>query len=78
MAIKVKFFGILAEKMPAPEMTIENSGILADLVAQLKQQYQQLDQYVWICAVNQTVEHDLNTQLNNGDEIAFMPPFAGG
>jgi molybdopterin converting factor small subunit len=78
MAIKVKLFGILAEKAGKTALEWENAPTLQDLASQLKESFPALGETVWIMALNQTIEHQMNTPLKDGDEVALMPPFAGG
>ncbi len=78
MKVTVKYFGAIAEQAGLHEEAIELSEIgtsLGDLKTHCIQKYQ-LDDDALQIAINQQIG-TVNT-LNDGDEIAFLPPFAGG
>ncbi|VAV83135.1 hypothetical protein MNBD_DELTA01-276 [hydrothermal vent metagenome] len=80
MAIKILFFGILSSKTGTKETTAEVSGAatpLSDIIKELKERFPELPDGPFIYAVN---EEQVATSHNikDGDEIAIMPPFAGG
>ena len=49
----------------------------SDLSIQLLTKYPKLQNISFIIAVNQTIVSE-NTTVNESDEIALLPPFAGG
>ncbi len=73
--IKILFFGSIAAKIGRREMMIDRCGLtLADVVKEAGlETFKPL-----LVAVNQQQEHDLNILIQDGDEVAMMPPFAGG
>ena len=80
MSVKVLFFGMLTEKAGIREADIEvgAEGIkLGDLVDNLKKDYLKQSTGPLILAVNE-VQSDPDTIVKDGDEVALMPPFAGG
>ena len=69
-------FGSLRERFgfAQQEMTVEN---LAGLKQWLESTQPHMAQLNYLVAVNQELERE-DVALNEGDEIAIMPPFAGG
>lgn len=78
MEINIKFFGKLAELTGENELTLEiadKSGI-KELEQHFAKQYESWGLQTYLVAVNQDITED--QMLKNGDEVAFLPPFAGG
>ncbi len=75
--IHVKFFGPLAEIVGKSEMTIDNVNDMNALLATLRSKYPKLSEYKTLLSVNKKITNE-NLKLNDGDEIALLPPFAGG
>lgn len=77
MKIELKYFGVLAEiaKRHTEVVDVSDSITSEALNSEISEKYgfKDLD---YRLAVN----HKLNSEenLKNGDEIAFLPPFAGG
>jgi len=77
MKVKVLFFGVLAEKAGTDTAEIENvkdTEILEDLILE---KYPDFSKFSYRVSVNKTIVNG-NESLKDGDELAFMPPFAGG
>ena len=77
MKIKVLLFGILAEEAGKDEIVagpVSNLNELKDIVLK---QYPSFNKYKFNISVNHMILHT-NTDLKEGDEVAFLPPFAGG
>lgn len=79
MKIKVKYFGILAEKTQC-----ENQQIKVDVAMRLDEFHHVLLQHHpvlrssdYILSYNQKISEGTEV-LEEGDEIALLPPFAGG
>lgn len=75
MILKLKYFGMIAEALNKES---EELDIEAITVSDLVDYYQnQLDNINFKVAVNHNI---VNTdyKLNNNDEVALLPPFAGG
>jgi len=76
VTVKVLFFGVLTEVTGKKEEQF-SVGDLDSLVNHLKSKYLLFADYNFVIAVNRSVIKS-NVLLNHGDEVAFMPPFAGG
>lgn len=71
------FFGILEDKAERSSAVFENVNDLDELKRNLKTKFSFLEKVSYAIAVNQSIVKG-NTVLNNNDEIALLPPFAGG
>ncbi|TRO63359.1 MoaD/ThiS family protein [Christiangramia sabulilitoris] len=78
MKVTVKYFGMIAESAGRTEEVLDVvSGTSAiELKDQQVQKYQIQDPESIQLAVNQNLDNKV--ELNEGDEVAFLPPFAGG
>jgi sulfur-carrier protein len=79
MQIKVKYFGAIAEQTGTTEevLTIEEPGFeVEEIRSYCVQKYGLEDDDSIRVAVNQMVKK--RGILQNGDEVAFLPPYAGG
>lgn len=76
---KIRYFGILAELVNQAEEEVRiDSKNLGELVAQLREKHL-LEAYDFQVAVNRTIILDLTVhKVEDADEIAFLPAFAGG
>jgi len=75
--LKLKYFGMIAEAIHKSEedfLLVEN---LEKLTLQLESEYPKLKDLNYKFAVNQTLVAT-NITLKENDEIALLPPFAGG
>jgi len=75
--LKLKYFGLIAEAIHKSEedfLLVEN---LETLTLQLESEYPKLKDLNYKFAVNQTLVAT-NITLKENDEIALLPPFAGG
>lgn len=77
MKIKVLLFGILAEKAGREEMVIENIDSSNALTDHLTAKYPSFADIKFRISVNQTFING-NKKFHEGDEVALLPPFAGG
>lgn len=77
MAIKVLFFGVLAERSGCSERSYEDIPDTGTLEMKVAEEIDGLHEYSYIISVNRETIVE-NTPLNDGDEVAFLPPFAGG
>ena len=77
MKVKVLLFGIFSEKADTSRVTIEGVEDMDALFQRLNAEYPFLNQTKFFIAINKEVVRS-NIELSDGDEIAIMPPFAGG
>ncbi|MAZ28140.1 MAG: molybdopterin synthase sulfur carrier subunit [Cytophagaceae bacterium] len=78
MKLNVRYFGLVAEAAGKQQEILEFSeGVsAAELLTQLVKKYHIPDAESVQVAVNQNL--DKNAVLKDGDEVALLPPFAGG
>ena len=78
MKVTLKYFGVIAESAGKSEEVLElEQGLsLRELKDQQIKTYQIQDAASVQIAVNQNLDNEV--ELKEGDEVAFLPPFAGG
>lgn len=75
MILNLKYFGMIAEALNKESEELETEVlIVSDLIDYFKPLLKDVNFKV---AVNQSLV-DANHKLNNNDEVALLPPFAGG
>jgi len=80
MTITIKYFGLVADITQKKEehISFESEDFtLKQLQSILEEHYPELKNMTYSFAVNQSLTQ-LNEVLKNNDEIALLPPFAGG
>jgi molybdopterin converting factor small subunit len=77
MKVKVLLFGILAEEAGRNEIELDSVSSLEDLRKHMLAQYPSFADNKFNISVNKTLTRG-NKKLSDGDEIALLPPFAGG
>lgn len=77
MEIKVLFFGVLAEVTGINCKHYSGVKSFADLNGRIEDEFPEIVHYNFRFSLN-NVLIDKEPVLNDGDEIALMPPFAGG
>ena len=77
MKVHVVFFGQLEELTACKEMVIEQVNTTDELQAQLISQFPKLADFDYLLAQNQEIVKS-NRDLSENDELALLPPFAGG
>lgn len=76
--MKVKYFGMIAEAIGLEEETWEIGGMDSnDFQEKLLKKYPVLKSYTFKIAVNHEIKSK-HVMLCKTDEIAILPPFAGG
>jgi molybdopterin synthase catalytic subunit len=82
--VTVRLFGMtkaLAGNQPTLSLAWENQWRVKDLVEQLRAAYPQIGELIQkkkvLISVNHEMAHE-DMELHEGDEIALLPPFAGG
>ncbi len=74
--MRILLFGMIAEKAGAGELDLTAPGTYA-LRQLLQQQIEGLDRMSFALAVDRMIVHD-DVILTGSEEIALLPPFAGG
>lgn len=77
MEIKVLFFGVLAEVTKTGFKHYRDITSFSDIKLRIKDEFPEIIHYKYRIALNSKIINE-DPILKNGDEIAFMPPFAGG
>lgn len=77
MKIKLLLFGILSTLAKTQELEYTDIFSIQKLKLKLFNQYPELKQYQFQVYVNQQTVNETQV-LKEGDEIALIPPFAGG
>lgn len=80
MKLSIKYFGMLAEAIGKPEEVIEvvDTQISVEELSQvLENKYASLKTMSFKVAVNQSISEN-NCWIKENDEVALLPPFAGG
>ena len=75
--IRLKAFGMLAEKMGTDSLEVENPGSSEVLKQQLLAQFPELKGMTFRMAVDRKIIQ-AETDISAGQEIALLPPFSGG
>jgi molybdopterin converting factor small subunit len=77
MEVKVFFFGVLADVTGTAVKHYQDVKSIGDLKLRIQDDFPEIVHYNFRISLNsEIIENDL--LLKSGDEIAFMPPFAGG
>lgn len=79
MKVNILYFAQIAEQLgfSKEEFEIPDSMGSDALLEKLKVKYPELNKLTFAVSVNQTIVQS-NTELEEGFEIALLPPFAGG
>ena len=75
--VKVLLFGVLAEKAGTNKLEIKGVKDLNELRRKVLDLYPEFHNFKYQTSVNQTLTAG-NLKLSPGDEVALLPPFAGG
>ena len=75
--IRLKAFGMLAEKLGVDSLEIENPGSSEALRRLLLQQFPALQSLTFRMAMDRKIIQ-VETDISAGQEIALLPPFSGG
>jgi MoaE-MoaD fusion protein len=82
--ITIKLFGLikaLANNQAELAVALNGGRLVQDLVATLNAQYPKIGELIHqkrvLISVNQDIAHG-ETEIHDGDEVALLPPFAGG
>lgn len=78
MELSLNYFGMIAETTNVQQEKLDvEVQTINDLKLTLIEKYPTMAKLNYQFAVNQNLVED-NFQLSKGDEIALLPPFAGG
>jgi molybdopterin synthase sulfur carrier subunit len=77
MDVKVLFFGVLAEVAGTAFRHYHEVRSTKDLILKIQDEFPEFVHYNYRLAVNSEII-DKERALIQGDEVALMPPFAGG
>jgi molybdopterin synthase sulfur carrier subunit len=77
MKVKVLFFGVLAELTGSDCKYYSEVKSLGDLRLRIQDDFPEIAHYSYRISLNNVFVDD-EPLLNDGDELALMPPFAGG
>lgn len=75
--MKILFFGKLKDVTGKKEIDVKGIKSLYDLKEFLFEKYPFLKNEIFLIAINSEIAPD-NVELNEGDEIALLPPISGG
>jgi len=77
MEVKVLFFGVLAEVSGTTFKHYQDVRSMGDLKLRIQDDYPEIVHYNFRVSLNSEIT-DEDSTLKSGDEVALMPPFAGG
>jgi molybdopterin converting factor small subunit len=77
MQVKVLFFGVLAEVTCTNCKHYSEVKTIGDLKLRIQDDYPEIVHYNYRISLNNEIINK-EPYLNDGDEVALMPPFAGG
>jgi molybdopterin converting factor small subunit len=77
MQVKVLFFGVLAEVTATNCKHFRDVNSIGDLKLRILDDFPEVVHYNYRVSLNNVLT-DNDPLLNDGDEVALMPPFAGG
>lgn len=78
MQVNVLFWGVLTDVAQTKNIAIQDVSQVGTLRGKLLQQYPKLAAYTHHIAVNQEIVLEDDFVLKDGDEVALLPPYAGG
>ena len=77
MEIKILAFGQIADILDKSSLTFSDVKNTDSLIANLTETFPELSSLKYSIAVNQKLVHT-NSELNDNDTVALLPPFSGG
>jgi molybdopterin synthase sulfur carrier subunit len=79
MMLTIKYFGAVADVTQKQEeqFQFENVNSLEGIQSELKARYPDLQKITYSFAINKSLANE-NATLKDNDELALLPPFAGG
>lgn len=77
MEVKVLFFGVLAEVTGTNFKNFRDVKSIGDLKLRIQDDFPEVVHYNYRISLNNEIINN-DPKLKDGDEVALMPPFAGG
>lgn len=77
MEVKVLFFGVLTDVAGTTLKYYKGARTVGELVIMIQDDFPEIVHYNYRIAVNNEIT-DNDLPLKQNDEVALMPPFAGG
>ena len=77
MRITIRPFGILKEIIKNEGINLSNVPDVITLQNILNEEYPKINKFYYVLSVNNEIV-DENYRFSNNDEVALIPPFAGG
>jgi molybdopterin converting factor small subunit len=77
MEVKVFFFGVLSEVTKINVKHYQNVKTINDLMLRIKDDFPEIEHYNYRISLNNELNNN-DALLKDSDEIALLPPFAGG
>ena len=77
MEVKVLFFGVLAEVTGTNFKHFRDVKSIGDLKLRIQDDFSEVVHYNYRISLNNEIINN-DPKLKDGDEVALMPPFAGG
>ena len=81
MKVTVKYFAVCREELDRDEeeMELPEGAVLMDILARLEEEWPEIAEYYEIMQMSVNWEYATEqTELSDGDEVAFIPPVTGG
>ncbi len=80
--IKVRFFAVIKERLGKEDISLDLSkGSVAEIIRAIGEEFPNIESVLKSFNAMIAVNHemaDMDTIVNDGDEVAFIPPFSGG
>lgn len=77
MEVKVLFFGVLAEVTETSCKHYMDVMSVGELKLRIQDDFPEIVHYNFLISINNEIINN-DPVINNGDEVALLPPFAGG
>jgi sulfur-carrier protein len=75
--MNILLFGVLTDIIKAQHIEITSVSTTDELIKHIEEKYPEIKKYNYQIVVNQHKAFS-NTAISDSDEIALLPPFAGG
>jgi molybdopterin synthase sulfur carrier subunit len=77
MQVKVLFFGVLVEVTGSNCKFYSDAKTIGALKLLIQDEFPEIAHYNFCISLNNEIVNN-DRELKDGDEVAFLPPFAGG